>query len=79
MPVDNRAIDEELPTSSQAPSLYMVGMIIMGVSVALALIAAFALAWMEKPIPDLFQVAVTICLTALAGMYGYQLGKQVRG
>ncbi|NTU66104.1 MAG: hypothetical protein HGB05_22540 [Chloroflexi bacterium] len=74
--IELREIDEPLPSSSQAPSLYMTGMIIMGISVSLALIAAFVLAWTEKPIPDLFQVAVTICLTALAGMYGYRLGKQ---
>ena len=54
----------------------MVGMIALAVIPALALIAAFALAWAEKPAPDVLQVAVTICLTALAGLFGYQKGQQ---
>ena len=73
--VELRQIDEPLPSSSKAPTLYMVGMIALAVVPALAIIAAFALAWAEKPAPDVFQVAVTICLTALAGLFGYQKGQ----
>jgi hypothetical protein len=71
-----KALDEPLPTSSQAPRLYMVGMLALAVIPILAIVGAFVLAWLDKAVPDMLGSLGTICATALAALFAYRKGQE---
>lgn len=71
-----RAIDEPLPSSSQAPRLYTIGAIALSAGLLLAIITAFVLAWQGKAVPDMIGNLGTICGTTLGAMFAYRKGQE---
>lgn len=71
-----RAIDEPLPTSSQAPRIYTIAVIAAAAAAILALLLCAGLAFAGRTVPPELGSIGTIAMTALSGMLGYAIGKQ---
>ena len=49
---EGRSVDDPVPTSSQAPKLYWLTVLIVGLVAVLVVTGAILLAWQDKAVPE---------------------------
>lgn len=75
-----RAVDEPLPDSSKAPTLYILAIAALFTGIVLQMVLPSVLSWAGKAIPAVLDNGNIgmVCATALATLVGYKAGQAQR-